>query len=66
MAIIKTDAFKCERCGHVWISEKYTPENLPIACAKCKSPYWNRPRKSETRSRESGIEITDIGTTRSN
>lgn len=32
---------RCSRCGHVW-----TPSGdlLPTACAKCKSPYWNRMR----------------------
>jgi len=43
----------CERCGHVWIA---TPRqnasgkwvNLkPVACAKCKSAYWDRPRLVE-------------------
>jgi hypothetical protein len=28
-----------------WISDKFTPNNLPISCAKCKSPYWNIPKK---------------------
>jgi hypothetical protein len=31
---------KCERCGHEWIpqtDEVYT-------CAKCRSPYWNKPK----------------------
>lgn len=22
------------------------PEKEPVACPKCKSPYWNRPRKT--------------------
>jgi len=44
VGIIKRDAFKCERCGHEWISDKFTPNNLPISCAKCKSPYWNIPK----------------------
>ena len=44
LGIVKVDGFKCERCGHVWISEKFTAKNPPIACAKCKSPYWNIPK----------------------
>ena len=44
VGIIKRDAFRCERCGHEWISEKFTPDNPPISCAKCKSPYWNVKR----------------------
>lgn len=46
MGIIRVDAFKCEKCGHVWISQKFDKDNLPIACAKCKNPYWNRPKES--------------------
>lgn len=42
MALIKTEAFKCDRCGHIWISEKFTHKQPPIACSKCKSAYWNR------------------------
>ena len=37
--------FKCEKCGHIWISQKFDKDNLPISCAKCKNPYWNRPRE---------------------
>jgi hypothetical protein len=27
------------------ISKIYDKDNPPVACAKCKNPYWNRPRK---------------------
>lgn len=30
---------KCERCGHVWI-----PKSEVYTCAKCRSPYWNKPK----------------------
>ena len=33
---------KCERCRHNWITRSNT---LPKVCPKCKSPYWDRPRK---------------------
>jgi predicted Zn-ribbon and HTH transcriptional regulator len=45
MAIIKVDAFRCEKCGHIWISKIFSKNNPPVACAKCKSAYWNRPKK---------------------
>ena len=45
MGIIKVDAFKCEKCGHIWISQKFDKDNPPISCAKCKNPYWNKPRQ---------------------
>lgn len=33
----------CTRCDHSW-----TPRNpgLPVACPKCRSPYWNKPRET--------------------
>ena len=34
----------CDRCGHEWIPRDY--ENDPAVCPKCKSPYWNKPRRS--------------------
>ena len=30
---------KCLRCGHTWIPRM---EELPVACPRCKSPYWNK------------------------
>jgi hypothetical protein len=36
--------FRCDRCEHEWIPRETTGE--PRVCPKCKSPYWNRPRKS--------------------
>ena len=44
MAIIDIKAFQCNKCGHIWISqtEYYDAKNPPIACASCKSSYWNR------------------------
>ena len=34
---------RCERCGYEWIPRDLEVE--PEACPKCKSPYWNRPKK---------------------
>lgn len=36
--------FRCERCSHEWIPK--AAEKEPSVCPKCKSPYWNRPRKN--------------------
>jgi hypothetical protein len=36
--------YQCERCSHKWIPKD--PEKEPSVCPKCKSPYWNRPRKN--------------------
>ena len=27
-----------KKCGHIWISQKFDKNNLPISCAKCKNP----------------------------
>lgn len=47
MAKIKVSVYKfvCERCGHEWIPRDN--ENEPRVCPKCKSPYWNTPRKAD-------------------
>lgn len=37
-------ALNCKRCGHKWFPRA---EKLPVACPKCKSPYWNKSRKKE-------------------
>jgi DNA-directed RNA polymerase subunit RPC12/RpoP len=36
--------YRCERCNHEWIPKNV--ENEPSVCPKCKSPYWNRPKKN--------------------
>lgn len=47
MALITRPAFKCDRCGHEWISDRFTHKEPPIACGLCKSPYWNRGEHRE-------------------
>jgi hypothetical protein len=32
----------CLRCDHTWVART---TGRPRCCAKCKSPYWDRPRK---------------------
>jgi Zn finger protein HypA/HybF involved in hydrogenase expression len=41
--IIK-NGFQCERCNHEWIGRLYKNE-IPIICPKCKSAYWNKPKR---------------------
>ena len=41
---IKVYQYTCERCEPEWIPRDV--ENEPRVCPKCKSPYWNRPRKA--------------------
>jgi DNA-directed RNA polymerase subunit RPC12/RpoP len=44
MGELLVKAFKCERCGHVWVPQS---EERPRVCPKCKSPYWDKPRKAD-------------------
>ncbi len=47
MAKVKLEVwgYRCERCGHEWVPRNEKDE--PRVCPKCKSPYWNRPRKEK-------------------
>ncbi len=35
---------KCLRCGHEWLPKS---EKRPVTCAKCRSPYWDTPKKEK-------------------
>src|SRR5882724_2849698 len=37
--------FQCSRCGHKWLPREGIEH--PQVCPKCKSPYWDRPRRDE-------------------
>jgi hypothetical protein len=39
--------YRCERCNYEWIPRGNGDEE-PRTCPKCRSPYWNRPRRSMT------------------
>jgi len=43
MAKVFLRGYRCERCRHEWIPRNW--ENKPKVCPKCKSPYWDIPRK---------------------
>lgn len=36
--------YRCERCAYEWTPKNFEVE--PAVCPKCKSPYWNRPKKA--------------------
>jgi hypothetical protein len=44
VAKIELPAWRCERCGHEWVARQEWADQ-PRVCPKCKSPYWNLPRK---------------------
>jgi predicted Zn-ribbon and HTH transcriptional regulator len=41
--LLTLEGFRCERCKHEWVPRDKGQE--PTVCPKCKSPYWNKPRK---------------------
>jgi Zn finger protein HypA/HybF involved in hydrogenase expression len=43
MAKVQLWGYRCERCRHEWLPRDKDAE--PKMCPKCKSPYWNVPRK---------------------
>jgi predicted Zn-ribbon and HTH transcriptional regulator len=43
---ITVEGYRCERCDHEWIPRTKTDEE-PTICPKCKSAYWNKPRKDK-------------------
>jgi len=43
MAEITLKGYRCERCGHEWVPRN--TDEKPRVCPKCKTPYWDRPRK---------------------
>lgn len=40
--IVNKQQLKCLRCGWEWPQKGKKP---PIQCVKCKSPYWNKPKR---------------------
>lgn len=45
MAVIQVKGYQCERCAWQW-APRHVDSPEPTVCPKCKSPYWNRPRKA--------------------
>lgn len=57
---IEVDEFSCERCDYSWLVR---PGEKPAArCPKCKSPYWNSPRKLASGPKKKGITIRSKAT----
>ena len=40
---IKAILCTCERCG---AQKVYATDSAPVCCWKCKSSYWNQPRRN--------------------
>ena len=53
MGKIKLEGYMCERCSHKWVPrENQTRE--PKVCPRCKSPYYDIPRKLKNKRRVNG------------
>ena len=37
-------SWNCLRCGHAWLPRQ---TDNPIVCPKCKSPWWDIPKKEK-------------------
>lgn len=46
---------ECTRCGHRWWARKKEPKR----CSKCRSPYWNQPRRDDLPSPEELEKMTE-------
>jgi predicted Zn-ribbon and HTH transcriptional regulator len=44
MPKVKLDGYRCERCEWEWLPRDKTKD--PKVCPKCKSPYWDTPRRN--------------------
>ena len=49
MAEITLKGYKCERCRHIWAPRE---NGRPRVCPKCKSAYWDAPRKIQGKKSE--------------
>lgn len=50
---------RCERCQHEWLPRDHG--QAPKVCPKCKTPYWNRPRRArQSRVEYSAAQIQDL------
>jgi predicted Zn-ribbon and HTH transcriptional regulator len=54
--VIMLPKYQCQRCSHSWIPRA---EEIPTVCPKCKSPWWNKPRKINDKPED--VEVTDNG-----
>jgi len=49
MVLLKLSGFRCSRCEHEWVP-RIESDDEPRVCPKCKSPYWDRPRRDTKKS----------------
>jgi hypothetical protein len=42
--MVELMGYRCERCEHEWLPRER--DRAPKVCPKCKSPYWDVPRRT--------------------
>lgn len=42
MVALEVWGWRCHRCEHEWLPRE---DRRPRVCPRCKSPYWDTPRK---------------------
>lgn len=42
----EVEGYQCLRCGYQWVPRIFKEAEEPTICPRCKSPYWNKPRKN--------------------
>jgi len=55
--MITRKGFKCERCPHKWIPKRI--DEMPVQCPRCKSSFWNKPRKNKISKNVKTTEISN-------
>lgn len=45
LRLIAVMGYRCERCEHEWVPRMR--DRAPMVCPTCKSPYWDRPRRTK-------------------
>ena len=64
MAYVMIEGYLCERCGYRWSSRNgtgYRDQRDPGHCPKCKTPYWNRPRKNNLPEEKQALRWSERG-----
>jgi len=51
MGKIKIQGYLCERCSHQWVPRN---KEMPRVCPRCKSPYYDVPRKQKEKKNKKG------------
>jgi predicted Zn-ribbon and HTH transcriptional regulator len=56
MPQIALKGYLCERCGHKWLPKEETKDK-PKVCPKCKSSYWDTPRRLDVAKKQQDIDF---------